>query len=137
MIFLQYYMISIYLNTFINIHTKKSYTKKKVYICVSTYNYMFIFMYECVCVYVWVQYGFRGIGAPHIKVMYELSAPDPAKCAPGLAKCAPSHKWSVPRCTWVFLSYCILELDEKDYRFQFCQYFSHMNFFYKTYIIST
>ena len=39
-----------------------------------------------------IQYGFRGIGAPHIKVMYELSAPDPAKCAPGLAKCAPSHK---------------------------------------------
>ena len=45
------------------------------------------------------QSGFRGIGAPHFKLMYELSAPDPAKCAPGLAKCvpglakcAPSHK---------------------------------------------
>ena len=38
------------------------------------------------------QYGFRGIGAPNIKEMYELSAPDSANCSPGLAKCAPSHK---------------------------------------------
>ena len=82
------------------------------------------------------QSGFCGIGAPHFKLMYELSAPDPAKCAPGLAKCAPglakcapSHKWNVPRHTWVFFVLLeIIELDEKDYGFQLCSWSALVNF---------
>ena len=84
------------------------------------------------------QSGFRGIGSPHFKLMYELSDPDPAKCAPGLAKCAPglakcapSHKWNVPRHTgYFFVLLESIELDEKDYGFQLCSWSAPINFLY-------
>ena len=69
---------------------------------VYVYVYVYVYIYAYVYVGIWsrikgdyeylTQSGFRGIGTPHFKFMYELSAPDPAKCAPSLTKCAPSHR---------------------------------------------